>query len=121
MAATMFLRKSPGRLILCAAALLLLLVSAGCGNPRSFFEPMVYAGRGGWSPSTEFEVFRISIDDSIRRELAGEKLGLQPALTWKAFWQGRYEEIRSVDDPATAERNIAYIYQQRRRFRACSQ
>ena len=83
---------------------------AGC---ESEIEPIVYAGRGGMSPSTEFHIFKSTMDDYIRRELAGEKL---EDFTWKQFWRIRYREIRRVDDHAKAEQEISYIYQQRLRF-----
>ena len=111
----MLSHKRSNTLTFGVATLLLALLAAGC-NPRSIVEPIVYAGRGGISPSTESEMFRINIDGYIRRELVGEKFQFRPDMTWKTFWRLRYESIRELKDPVQVEQDIAYIHQQRQRF-----
>lgn len=95
-------------------AALLGLLSAGCGDPRSIVEPIVYAGRGGWSPNTEFEFERASWDSSIQQEVAGKPPG--GGQTWNAFWHARYLAIRQHGEPALIKRKIAYIHQQRQHY-----
>ena len=80
-------------------------------------ESLVYANRGGWSPSSEFGFHKQIWDDYIRSERSGEKLGFhhEGKPGWKTFWHDRYQALRSHPS-AESEAEISYIHQQRQRF-----
>lgn len=86
------------------------LIMTSCAD---VVEPIVYAKRGGISPSTEDKIFEPSINEDIRRELSGNTPLGQP--NWRAYWRMRYSQIRAVISRGSpdAQRFIDYIHQQR--------